>query len=61
MLFHKLPEEGWIDEIEVVGYLLDALVRMFQFVFDTFYGVLVDDSQGTLPTDFLDNSGKVFG
>ena len=61
MLFHKLPEEGRIDKIEVVGNLLDALVRMFQFVFDTFYGVLVDDGQGTLSADFLDNGGQVFG
>ena len=53
MLFHKLPEEGRIDKIEVVGYLLDALVRMFQFVLDLFHGVLVDDSQGPFPLIFL--------
>ena len=61
MLFHKFPEEGRIDEIEAIGNLLDALVRMLQIVFDTFYGVRVDDGQRTLSTDFLDNGGQVFG
>ena len=61
MLFHKFSEERGIDEIEAIGNLLDALVRMFQFVLDLFHGVLVDDGQGTFSADFLDNGGQVFG
>lgn len=61
MLFHKFSEERGIDEIEAIGNLLDALVRMFQFVLDLFHGVLVDDGQRTFSADFLDNGGQVFG
>lgn len=61
MRFHELSEEGRIDEVEVVGYFLDTDVGVLQMVLDAFHGMLVDDGQGTLPADFLDNSGQMLG
>ena len=61
MLLHVLAEEGGVHEVEVVGYLLDAHVGVFQLVLDFEDGVLVDDADGCLAAELLDDGAQVLG
>ncbi len=61
MLLHELAEEGGVHEVEVVGYLLDAHVGVLQLVLDFEDGVLVDDADGCLAAELLDDGAQVLG
>ena len=60
MVAHIFAEEGYVWEIEVVGDLLDAFLRVFQLIANIGQHRLVDQFEGTASTAFPANGGEVF-
>ena len=60
MVAHIFAEEGDVGEIEVVGYLLDAFLRVFQLIAHIGQHRLVDLVESGAATAILANGGEVF-
>ena len=60
MMTYELTEEGDVWEIEIVGNLLDAFLRIFQLIANICLHRFVDQVKSRFTTAFPADGGKVF-